>query len=154
MFPTFVHKSCQQPRIPTTQRWFEIIPTDATVMRCWHPDWDGEQKIHVSKVRKLKTIENTTSELHRTSKIIQKVFLSRNLHEFEENGKMVKIFLPKSYKNLEIQVDLRSDNDIWDSHMNEVIIKPDKVVVGSRWYICLIYGLDNDRQRTRGCPSA
>ena len=69
-------------------------------------------KVPRQQVRKLKTIENTTSELHRTSKIIQKVFLSRNLHEFEENWKMVNIFWPKSYKNLEIQVDLRSDNDI------------------------------------------
>ena len=38
--------------------------------------------------------------------------------------------------------------------MNEVIIKHDKGVVGSRWYIYAIYRLDNDRQRTPGCPSA
>ena len=34
---------------------------------------------------KVEKHRNTTSELHRTSKIIQKVYLSRKLHEFEEN---------------------------------------------------------------------
>ena len=38
--------------------------------------------------------------------------------------------------------------------MNEVIIKHDKVPVGSRWYIYPIYRSDNGRQSTPGCPSA
>ena len=39
-------------------------------------------------------------------------------------------------------------------YMNEVIIKHDKVPVGSRWYIYPIYRSDNGRQSTPGCPSA
>ena len=39
-------------------------------------------------------------------------------------------------------------------YMNEVLLKPDKVVVGGRWYIYPIYRSDNGLQSTPGCPSA
>ena len=38
--------------------------------------------------------------------------------------------------------------------MNEVILKPDKVLVGSRWCIYPIYRSDNGPQSTPGCPAA
>ena len=80
MSPTFVHKSCQQPRIPTTQRWFEIIPTDPTSDAVLAPRLGRGAKDPRQQSTKVEKIENTTSELHRTSKIIQKVYLNRKLH--------------------------------------------------------------------------
>ena len=82
MSATFVHKS-QQPRIPTTQAGLKsnrFYSNAVLVSRLGRGAKDPRQQS--TKVEK---IENTTSELHRTSKFIQKVFLSRNLHEFEEN---------------------------------------------------------------------
>ena len=102
--------------LPTTMKsnhaemvWNHIITNPASdlllVPRLGRGSKDPRQQS--TKVEKL---ENTTSELHRTSKIIQKVYLSTKLHEFEENWKM-SIFL--SSKNVHFRVDLRSDNDIW-----------------------------------------
>ena len=82
MSATFVHKS-QQPRIPTTQDGLKsnrFYSNAVLVSRLGRGAKDPRQQS--TKVEK---IENTTSELHRTSKFIQKVVLSRNLHEFEEN---------------------------------------------------------------------
>ena len=58
----------------------------------------GDWKIHVSKVPKLKKIENIVSELSKTYKIIQKLRLSKKLHEIEENWKIAGFFsLQESY---------------------------------------------------------
>ena len=89
--------------LPTTMKsnhaemvWNHIITNPASdlllVPRLGRGSKDPRQQS--TKVEKL---ENTTSELHRTSKIIQKVYLSTKLHEFEENWKMTFFCLPKTY---------------------------------------------------------
>ena len=55
------------------------------MIRCWHPDWDGGAKDPRQQSTKVEKIENTTSELHRTYKIIQKLRLSKKVHELDEN---------------------------------------------------------------------
>ena len=89
MSATFVHKS-QQPRIPTTQAGLKsnrFYSNAVLVSRLGRGAKDPRQQS--TKVEKL---ENTTSELHRT-KIIQKVYLSTKLHEFEENWEMTFFFV-------------------------------------------------------------
>ena len=67
------------------QRWFEIIPTDPTSDAVLAPKLERGARDPRQQSTKVEKLENTTSELHKTSKIIQKLHLSRKLHEFNEN---------------------------------------------------------------------
>ena len=119
MSPTFVHKSCQQPRIPTTQRWFEIIPTDPTWSGVGTQIGTGEQKIHVSKVRKLKN--SKTQHLN----FIKHPKLSKNSTWAESYMNLTKtekwpFFLSEIVR---FRVDLRSDNDIYPYTLDIMVIR-------------------------------
>ena len=47
--------------------------------------------------------------------------------------------------------DFENSDDFISIYMNEVVLKPDKVVVGGRWCIYPIYRSDNGLQSTPGC---